>query len=71
MIHADHSINDAQVVVIFVVVAADDDADTVAIKWQLKLLFYSCVRRTNLLQFSLTILSRKLLSTQRVNRPEF
>ena len=69
MIHADLSTNDAQVVVIFVVVAAD--ADTVAIKWQLKLLFYSCVRRTNLLQFSLTILSRKLLSTQRVNRPEF
>ncbi len=69
MIHADLSINDAEVVVIFVVAA--DDADTVAIKWQLKLLFYSCVRRTNLLQFSLTILSRKLLSTQRVNRPEF
>jgi hypothetical protein len=69
VIHADLSINDAEVVVIFVVAA--DDADTVAIKWQLKLLFYSCVRRTNLLQFSLTILSRKLLSTQRVNRPEF
>jgi hypothetical protein len=69
VIHADLSINDAQVVVIFVVAA--DAADTVAIKWQLKLLFYSCARRTNLVQFSFTVLSSTFLSTQRVNRPEF